>query len=161
LRDKAAVKRFIKENAGLLKKIGTAEIFVGSASNQQMPEYRSLCEDYREIDYRVVIENIERELKGSYGIFISGGEPLIRKDIFSILEKAPALGARKLALKTNARMLAYDDFCSRMAGVVDEIMVFVPDDSVSQVKGSQEQSRKGIDNWRKAGKKAVSYSRIC
>jgi len=66
------------------------------------------------------MQQIEEELNkgrisGSNELLITGGEPSINKDIFSIIRMAKKTGYKSIQLQTNGRLLRYRDFCKELA----------------------------------------------
>ena len=94
----------------------------------------------------------EAKLKGYRKIMLGGGEPLLRRDIFEIINyiKQKGLG---FEIKTNGRIFSYLDFAKKLVALApDKIIVYFhsgqPEvfDDVTQVEGSYSQTLKGINN---------------
>ena len=90
--------------------------------------------------------------KGYEKIILEGGEPLLRKDIFEIIDY---IKQRNLAfeIKTNGRLASYLDFARKIALTgPDKIIIYFPSskpevfDDITQVKGSYFQTLQGIEN---------------
>ncbi|MFP4118308.1 MAG: radical SAM protein, partial [Candidatus Woesearchaeota archaeon] len=101
-------------------------------------------------------------LKNFRNFLIDGGEPLIHPQIFAFLRFLQKNEIRPV-IRTNARMLANLDFCKKIGDYSDHILVVDPADDeekyekITKVKGSWNQSRRGIRNWRTLGKKVVHF----
>ncbi|UCC91783.1 MAG: radical SAM protein [Candidatus Aenigmatarchaeota archaeon] len=100
-------------------------------------------------------------------VSLTGGEPTIRKDIFEIVSFCRDLGITDIQLQTNARMLSYEYFCRKLFKCgLNEVFVSIhghtPEiqDSITQVKGSFEQSVRGIKNLMEMGKKFTGKESI-
>jgi His-Xaa-Ser system radical SAM maturase HxsC len=95
-----------------------------------------------------------KELQNPSEIYISGGEPTLREDIFEIIDSIKENHpGTKINLITNGRRLSYLPFAKKLAKcrlnkVVTEI--FGPSaevhEAVTQSKGSFEQTMKGVEN---------------
>jgi MoaA/NifB/PqqE/SkfB family radical SAM enzyme len=91
---------------------------------------------------------------------LSGGDPLIRNDIFEILEFCSNIPPLKLQLRTNARMAKYRKFSEKIAGfglhrVIVPVYSHREDvhDRFTKVSGSLRQTLSGIRNLREHGVK--------
>jgi MoaA/NifB/PqqE/SkfB family radical SAM enzyme len=59
--------------------------------------------------------------EGATSLWLGGGEPTLRKDLFPIVRAARALGFERVKLQTNGMLLAYPDFARRSveAGITE------------------------------------------
>ncbi len=95
-------------------------------------------------------------------VVISGGEPLVRRDIFEILEHARPL-FKKIYLLTNGVILAKYEFCERLLGLVDRVQVSV-DGSRPEVherirgKGTFTPTIQAVKNLKEAGVPEITIS---
>ena len=95
-------------------------------------------------------------------VVISGGEPLIRRDIFKILEHARSQ-FEKIYLLTNGVFLAKYELCKRLVGLVDRVQVSV-DGSRPEVhecirgKGTFTPTIQALKNLKEAGVPKVTIS---
>ncbi len=100
--------------------------------------------------------------KAEQVIFI-GGEVAIRKDFFELLEYAKNLNLR-VYVETNGRMFSIEKFAKRTLEIMPDLSMMmsfhssVPEihDKITQVKGSFEQSVRGIKNLKKYGLKQLA-----
>ncbi len=99
---------------------------------------------------------------GVVEVVISGGEPLIRRDIFEILEHARPL-FKKIYLLTNGTLLASMERCEKLAGLVDRVQVSL-DGSRPEIherirgKGTFDRTIQGIKNLKRAGVRELTTS---
>lgn len=104
---------------------------------------------------------------GCREIILTGGEPLIRKDIFELVSHARRTGFEVIQVQTNGRMLSYENFAKKLidAGVSE----FSPalhghtaelHELNTRVKGSFSQTLQGIKNLRKLNSYIVTNSVI-
>lgn len=99
----------------------------------------------------------EGRARGAEHLWIGGGEPTLRRDLFAIVRAARSLGYRRIKLQTNAMMLAYPAFTERCrdAGVT-EINVSIKGateashDARSATPGSFALLVKGVEEARRA-----------
>ncbi|MFW6231203.1 MAG: radical SAM protein, partial [Nanoarchaeota archaeon] len=143
-------------------------ISLGLGSNQNLLEMRTPVESkqrFAEFEYlhhlineRIRYDKEEKRTK----LLLIGGEPLIHPEIFRIL-KMIKKNNFEAVIRTNARMLANERFCEILGKFCEEILVVDPAnekeayEKISQVPGSWDQSRKGMENWKKIGKKVVHF----
>lgn len=108
------------------------------------------------------LQEIKREFdearKNCSEILITGGEPLLRKDIIEIISYAKKAGFKKIVLRSNGRIFFYPNVCKNVidAGVTDFI-IFLADcnekihDNFTRASGSFRQSIGGVRNLLKEG----------
>jgi len=96
--------------------------------------------------------------RGSTYLEIIGGETTIRPDIIELISFAKKLGFRTIMMSTNGRMYSYKEFAQKIIKAGLNSIVFSIHghnaklhDSLTQVKGSFEQLKRGIENVREAG----------
>jgi len=100
--------------------------------------------------------------RGSTYLEIIGGETTIRPDIVELISFAKKLGFRTIMMSTNGRMYSYKEFAQKIIKAGLNSIVFSIHghnaklhDSLTQVKGSFEQLKRGIKNIREAGLKDI------
>ncbi len=164
---KEKVVDFIKKNYPILSK-GSGEFFsipLGVASNQREKGNIFPCrlKDISCLPAAYIAQRMELANKeGFRKLIIHGGEPLIHPKILDILGHARKLGFY-IILKSNARMLKYENLCADIAKLADELLVISHADNaekydaISGVPGSFEQAKQGMENWKKLGKKLNYY----
>jgi len=142
------------------KKIKKTVIFAGYKCNNKC--IFCINWDKRNIPGRTTSE-IKKEMagarnRGSTYLEIIGGEPTIRPDIIEIISFAKDLGFKTIMMSTNGRMYSYKEFAQKIIKAGLNSIVFSIHgynaklhDSLTQVKGSFNQLKKGIENVRKAG----------
>ncbi len=99
-----------------------------------------------------------KNLKRRYStIILSGGEPTLVNSLFLIIRGLKDAGL-DVILYTNARMLSIERYCKelRRTGlhrISVQLFSHLPDfhDEITQVRGSFEQTIKGIENWKRLG----------
>lgn len=104
--------------------------------------------------------------RGARDLLIHGGEPLLLPDtLVAILQKATVLGYQNKTLVTNGRMLAYSNLVGALMdaglnGVNVTLHSANPQihDDLTQVKGSQEQTLRGLRNVILAGMPRIDVS---
>ncbi|MFP4118189.1 MAG: radical SAM protein [Candidatus Woesearchaeota archaeon] len=166
LKSRDKVKDFLEQNEHLIfKEKGYFSISLGLASNQRNKGTRffDVAEKHKFVDFGYFKEAVDSYFSdqftayGFHSIMITGGEPTIHPDFFRFMRYVKRKNPRKVIIKTNARMLANNDFCNKLSEYADEILVIDPADNeegyeeISKVTGSWRQSRKGIENWRSIG----------
>ncbi len=52
--------------------------------------------------------------RGATCLWLGGGEPTLRKDLFGVAKRARELGYERVKLQTNGMLLAYEDFARRV-----------------------------------------------
>jgi cyclic pyranopterin phosphate synthase len=57
----------------------------------------------------------EGRRQGAHALWLGGGEPTLRRDLFALLAEARRLGYTRIKLQTNGMMLAYPAFTERCA----------------------------------------------
>lgn len=168
LGSKQEVRKFFEENSHFFPRLerNYHSLFVGAQTNQKMKGNLHLCKisGFEKIPFVELADKLrDISKKGFRNLVIVGGEPLIRKDIFKILEYAKAQKFKKIIINTNARMLCNKDFCKLLSQYVDEIIVVSPSmdkteyEDISGVSGSFSQAKEGLRNWKVLGKKARYY----
>jgi len=100
--------------------------------------------------------------RGSTYLEIIGGETTMRPDIIELISFAKDLGFKTIMMSTNGRMYSYKKFAQKILEAGLNSIVFSIHghnaklhDSLTQVPGSFEQLKKGIENVRKAGLKDI------
>jgi len=108
--------------------------------------------------YEIKQEMIGAKNRGSTYLEIIGGETTIRSDIIELISFAKSLGFKTIMMATNGRMYSYKEFAQKIIKAGLNSIVFSIHghnaklhDSLTQVKGSFEQLKKGIKNIREAG----------
>jgi radical SAM protein with 4Fe4S-binding SPASM domain len=93
----------------------------------------------------------DARISGASRVIFTGGEPLIRKDLLSLLDYARRLGFQ-ISLQTNGRMLYYENFVEKLKPFqiifVIALHGHIPEihDQITRAKNSFKQTTKGIDN---------------
>jgi MoaA/NifB/PqqE/SkfB family radical SAM enzyme len=131
------------------------EIVTGFACNNNCL-FCSVGDKLRSFDKtteQVMVDIDRAALEKPEEINFTGGEPTIRRDILSLISYTRDKGIPEVRVTTNGRLFSYDGFTQRMvdAGLTGAIFsVHCPDaglqDSLSGVKGSFEQTMKGLKN---------------
>ena len=98
--------------------------------------------------------------RGSTYLEIIGGETTMRPDIIELISFAKDLGFKTIMMSTNGRMYSYKKFTEKILQAGLNSIVFSIHghtaqlhDSLTQVNGSFEQLKKGIENVKKIKKK--------
>jgi len=118
---------------------------------------RSINRDTQEFIY----ELNDSRLHGCDGVIFTGGEPTIRKDIFILLKHAQKIGF-EIAMQTNGRMFYYLNFAERFVKYNINYAIALHGhnasihDSITRVRGSFEQTTKGIKNLLTLGITSIS-----
>ncbi|MFP4190092.1 MAG: radical SAM protein [Candidatus Woesearchaeota archaeon] len=142
-------------------------ISVGLSSNQDIPgtKNKHIKKDHKFVTMDYFRFIIDRSMRlGEKKYLITGGEPLIHPRIPDFMRYLKKNGA-DFVIKTNARMLSNEKFCARIAKLADRILVIDPANNeedyekLSMVKGSWRQSREGIENWKRNGKRVIHFMR--
>lgn len=116
---------------------------------------------------RVKEELAEGFATGASGVVLTGGEPLLHKNILEIITAARKMGYKHVQLQTNGRLFCYMDFCKSVvkAGATE----FSPSlhgstaeihDFLTDAPGSYAQTVKGILNLKALGCYVVTNSVI-
>jgi len=115
------------------------------------------------------IKEILRKAKneGVNKLVFTGGEPTIRSDFLELLEFA-SKNFRKIGLQTNGRMFSLENFARKTLEICPALSFTIPFhhsrkeifDSITRVKGSFEQTFKGIKNLLKFGAKEICLKRV-
>jgi MoaA/NifB/PqqE/SkfB family radical SAM enzyme len=97
--------------------------------------------------------------EGARSLWMGGGEPTLRKDLFGIVSAARQLGYDRVKLQTNGLMLAYPDFVRRLveAGVTEVNVALKGHDEASHERltrtpGAWPLVLRGIENWLATGR---------
>lgn len=113
---------------------------------------------------RMIDEGIAR---GVRRVFLSGGEPTIHPRFLDVIDYARSRGAERVIVITNGRMFSYDKFARRAvaAGLTEAFVALLGADAathdyLTQVDGSFDQSRRGIENLLATGRCRVSLSTV-
>ncbi len=90
---------------------------------------------------------------GAFGFWFSGGEPMVRKDFFDILDGARGLGFERIRVQTNGMWLADEGVARRLqaAGVTDITLALrapnaTMNDKINGVSGSYEKLEQATQN---------------
>lgn len=136
-------------------------IFVGSACNNDCLhcQTKSSDQEFRCISPgEILSELMELRNRGYSSITFTGGEPTLHKDISKIIACSSRLGFSDIRMRTNARMLSYHEYATKIkkAGVRKIIVPVYGNsadihDSITNAKGSYEQTKRGIKNWEALG----------
>ncbi len=107
-------------------------------------------------------EMIGAKDRGSTYLEIIGGETTIRPDIVELISFARDLGFRTIMMATNGRMYSYKKIAKEIIEAGLNSIVFSihghtaeTHDSLTQVKGSFEQLKRGIENVKEMGLKDI------
>ena len=94
----------------------------------------------------------EIKSRGGKEVILTGGEPLLRKDIFEIITILKKQGF-KVGLKTNGRIAFYKQYAKDLVNTkIDKIILYFPSpdqetfEDITQAKGSYFQTMLGIEN---------------
>ncbi len=103
-------------------------------------------------------EMVGARKRGTTYIELIGGETTIRPDALELVGFAKQLGFKTINMATNGRMFSYPEYTQKMikAGLTDIIFSIHGHnsklhDSLTQSKGSFEQLKKGLANFKKLG----------
>jgi len=117
-------------------------------------------------------EELKKDLQMAFSdecneVIFTGGEPLIRKDIFELVSYAKKLGYGLIQIQTNGRMLNYKPLAKKMADVgVTEFSPAIHGHTAeihelnTRVKGSFDQTLQGIKNLKELDQYIVTNSVI-
>ncbi len=108
---------------------------------------------------REVIDALERAKRaGTRALWIGGGEPTMRRDLFAIVKAARERGFERVKLQSNGMMLAYPEFTQRCAEAgVTEVSFSVKGasadvhDRMVRTPGCFDLMLRGVDAAREAG----------
>jgi MoaA/NifB/PqqE/SkfB family radical SAM enzyme len=113
---------------------------------------------------RMIDEGIAQ---GVRKVFLSGGEPTIHPKFLEVVQYAKQRGAERIICITNGRRFCYPEFAKRATALgLNEAFVAVlgadaaTHDQLSQVEGSFEQTKLGIENLLASGRCRVSLSTV-
>lgn len=105
--------------------------------------------------------------EGFDNIEFLGGEPTIRPDFFELLKMAKKTGYQGIAITTNGRMFAYEDFCqqAKEAGLNQAVFSLhghnkILHDGATRTPGSFDQCVKGIKNLLAVGSNDVAINTV-
>lgn len=95
---------------------------------------------------------------GASWLWLGGGEPTMRRDLFAIVREARRLGYDRVRLQTNGMMLAYEEFASRAseAGITEVAFSIKGStagahDHYARTPGTFDLMCRGIENARALG----------
>ncbi len=141
-----------------MKKIKKIVIITGYTCNNK-------CQFCLDINKRNLSDETTEQIKkeiiyakenGSTYLELIGGETCIRPDIIDLIKFAKELGFSTINMATNGRTFSYKDFAQKMVEAGLNSLVFsihghTPKlhDSLTQVKGSFDQLKKGLENMKK------------
>jgi len=115
------------------------------------PINRNVC--FAEPSLNYIKSSIDKiKDKGDKRITLTGGESLLRRDIFKIIQYAKKQGF-ELELKTNGRIAFYKQYAKELVKTgIDKVILYFPSsnpetfDNITQTKGSYFQTIIGIEN---------------
>ncbi|MDF1562909.1 MAG: radical SAM protein [Deltaproteobacteria bacterium] len=94
-------------------------------------------------------------LEGATGLWMGGGDPTLRRDLFDLLRAARKLGYRDLKLQTNGMLFAYPEFTERaLAAGLTEVSLHLMDseaalhDELAATEGCFDHLLKGLRELR-------------
>ncbi len=146
-----------------------ADVKVGFACNNRcvfcaQGDKRSGC---AKIPIAELAERLASARAGSRGLVLTGGEPLLHREILALVAVARRLGYRPIQIQTNGRMLSYPDLTRRLAEAgVTEISpslhgsTAAMHDALTRAPGSFAQTVEGIRNVVRAGMTIVTNTVI-
>ena len=138
-----------------MEKIRKVEIVTGFSCNN----FCKFC-SVRKLNFDKTTQQIKKDIltvaRGHpFEINFTGGEPTIRKDIFTLISFTKNLGIEEVRVTTNGRMFFYEKFTKTivdcgLTGAIFSIHAPVKEihDYLTNVKGSFEQAIKGLRNLR-------------
>ncbi|MFH0832882.1 MAG: radical SAM protein [Candidatus Aenigmatarchaeota archaeon] len=139
-------------NANIIYDIKTLKLGNVCNNNCKFCNYLERKGDWNK-STREVISELEEIAKNMYdSLYITGGEPTLREDIFELLSYAQSIGLCNIYMKTNGRMLSYKDYAERMSDFCNAFQIHLfghtaeTHDSITGVPGSFEQTLQGIRN---------------
>ena len=142
-----------------MKKKKRMDLKLGFSCNNNCRHCVMGLEKRNSVPDRTTIE-CKKELRegsenGASEVVLTGGEPTIRRDLIDIVRYAKDLGYNLIQLQTNARLLCYKDYVSKL--VKFGVNEFVPaihghtaelHDYITQASGSFKQTFQAIKNIR-------------
>jgi MoaA/NifB/PqqE/SkfB family radical SAM enzyme len=147
-----------------------ADVKVGFACNNRcvfcaQGEKRARCGAITLEELVRRLEDVRGDRRAPRGLVLTGGEPMLHKNILGLVRAAKALGFDPIQLQTNGRLLSYDQAIRAVvAAGVNEISpslhgsTAAVHDALTRAPGSFEQSRDGIRNAVATGLPVVTNS---
>ena len=135
------------------------EISADYACNNRCVGCFSVADGGPSMDGRELTEQLRAgRAAGAEWLWLGGGEPTMRRDLFAIVRAARKLGYRRVKLQTNAMMLASPGFAARCADEgVTEINLSIKGataethDRLAQTPGCFDLMLQGVEAWRGRG----------
>ena len=94
--------------------------------------------------------------QGARDLWLSGGEPTLRRDFLTTLRVAKSLGYRRIKVQTNGMLFAYPEFAAKAAAAgMNEVNLLLKSlqprvhDSLNRTPGSHELLHAGLAQLRK------------
>lgn len=153
-----------------MQPIPRADVKVGFACNNRcvfcaQGEKRSRCGAISLEELVRRLADVRGDRRAPRGLVLTGGEPMLHKNILGLVRAAKALGFDPIQLQTNGRLLSYDRAIEAVvAAGVNEISPSLHGstaaihDALTRAPGSFEQSRDGIANAVSTGLPVVTNS---
>ncbi len=147
-----------------------ADVKVGFACNNHcvfcaQGEKRSKCGAIALDELVERLADVRGDRSAARGLVLTGGEPMLHKNILGLVRAAKALGFDPIQLQTNGRLLSYDKALqAAIAAGVNELSPSLHGstadvhDALTCAPGSFEQSRAGIANAVATGLPVVTNS---
>lgn len=93
-------------------------------------------------------------LHGARWLWLGGGEPTLRRDVFAVAKTARAMGYSRVKLQTNGMLFAYPDYVTRCvdAGITEvnfslKGSTAASHDRLTRTPGGFAHTMKGIEDW--------------